>query len=139
MDELEHLDITPAMKQRLSWDICDCAEINDMWGELGLTRPSNDVAEAAHAESHYRMSQAEPFLLMGDIYITLASEIISCVMKHHWEKNGDKLPDEAADFMVMQNREVLRAGVYPILAHMLETGVIQFGPTALSQESIVRL
>lgn len=134
----EEIDLTPVVRQRLAWDICDCQEIDDLWEELGLIPPGEDVAEAAHHESHERMATVAPLITLGDVYVLLTSDIISRIMKHHFEKSGGEMTDAMKSIMAAQNQEVIRGAIYPILAHMLESGVIQFGPAAHSSP-VVRL
>jgi Na+/citrate or Na+/malate symporter len=131
------LDITAAVKQRLAWDIVACDEIAGMWETLGLVPPSEDVSEVAHAESHARMATVAPLGIMGEIYIVLASEIISNVMSKHYEElHGDLPSDAERSIMKQQNEEVIRAAVYPVLAHLLESGMIQLGPTVYADAAM---
>lgn len=128
----EALDITAVIQQRLAWDIVPCDEIDDMWQTLELIAPSEDVAEAAHAESHIRMTTVEPLASIGEIYITLTADIISKVMARHWQEiHGEHPSDEEQSVMRQQNAQVIQSAVFPIIAHLMETGMLQLGPTAV--------
>jgi hypothetical protein len=134
------LDITPVVQQRLAWDIISCEEIMDSWKHLDLVAPSEDVATAAHTESHARMETIEPLGLVGDVYITLAADIISRMMGKHYEEEHGELPgDVERSVMMTQNTEVIRAAFYPIIAHMMESGMLQLGPTVMTPGTRMRL
>jgi hypothetical protein len=127
-------DITPAIQQRLAWDIVPCEEVQDIWRYLDLIPPSEDVAEVAHAESHNRLDTLMPIAIVGEIYITLAAEIVSKVMlKHYEDQHGEQPTDVEQSVMAAQNHEVIRGSVFPIIAHLMETGMLQLGPTACGQ------
>jgi hypothetical protein len=68
--------------------------------------------------------------MLGDIYVSIASDIISRVMKRHFEQTGGDATDEMKAVMFAQNTEVIRASLYPILSHMLEAGILELGPAA---------
>jgi hypothetical protein len=124
------LDITPVVQQRLAWDIISCDEISDSWKYLDLIAPSEDVAVAAHSESHRRMETIEPLGLVGDVYITLAADIISRMMAKHFEEEHGELPgDTERSVMMQQNTDVIKGAFFPIIAHMMESGMLQLGPT----------
>lgn len=136
----EPLDVTPVVRQRLAWDICSCDEIDEMWDSLGMVRPSDDVAETAHEESHQRMDKIKPLTKMGDFYIGHASEIISNIMLHYYEKaGGDELTPLQTAIMLGQNFEIIRSTMYPILAALLESGLIEYGPAAYTGERAVKI
>jgi hypothetical protein len=129
----EAIDITPVIQQRLAWDIISCEEIDDMWDRLNLVAPSEDVAEAAHTESHARMDTVEPIGLVGEVYIALTADIISKVMAKHWEDSNGEPPSETElSVMKEQNGQVIKGAVFPIIAHLMETGMLQLGPTVLN-------
>ena len=124
----EALDITAVVQQRLAWDIVSCEEISEVWSHLNLVAPSEDVAEVMHAESHRRMETVEPLGLIGDVYIALASDIISRLMSKHYEEEHGQMPSDAEQsIMRQQNQEVIRGAIYPIIAHLLETGMLKLG------------
>jgi hypothetical protein len=134
------LDITAVIQQRLAWDIVSCDEIRETWKYLDLVQPSEDVAEVAHLESHKRLRTVEPLALIGDVYITLAADIISKLMaKHFEEQNGCMPTDTERSVMMAQNNEVIRGALFPIIAHLMETGMLQLGPTAYNTQASMRM
>jgi len=128
----EPLDITPAVQQRLAWDIIPCDVISGMWSHLGLVPPSPEVAEDAHRESHNRVAQVAPLIPMTEIYITLAVDIISRMMiaNLQQESPGDTLPDGLLQTLTLPVTEVVRGTVYPIMANLMEMGMLTLGPAA---------
>lgn len=129
------IDVTDVMRQRLVWDIIGCDEVHKYWERLDLVPPQADVAEMAHQESHNRMMTVAPLLPPGEVFIILATDIISNVMianmdeaTHH--QYGEAEIETMIQVMVAQNREVVRGAFYPILAHMLENDYLQLGPNA---------
>jgi hypothetical protein len=131
------LDITAVIQQRLAWDIVPCDEIDDMWQQLELVKPSEDVAEIAHSESHERLATIEPLALIGEVYVTLASDIISKVMSKHFEDlHGSQPSDAEKSILNQQNQEVIRGALFPIIAHLMETGMLQLGPTCWAGSSM---
>jgi hypothetical protein len=129
------IDITDVIRQRLAWDIVGCDEVQKYWKCLDLIPPQADVAELAHQESHRRMLTVASMLPPGEVFIVLATDIISNVMIANMDEstNHEFSPAEIEQMiqvMVTQNREVVRGAFYPILAHMLENGYLQLGPNA---------
>lgn len=142
MSDEEPVDIMPVMRQRLAWDIVPCEDIEKLWAKLDLVPPGEEVAEAEHQESHRRMITVAPLITWAEVYIALTTDIISRVMIAHLEeriKGGqqEQLPEQALEIMTAQNQEVVRGAVYPILAHMLEMQLIEFGPKANLMEGMV--
>jgi hypothetical protein len=130
-DEMDApIDITAALQQRLAWDIIPCDVISNYWETLDLVPPQEDVAEMAHQESHKRMMTVAPLLPAGEVFVILATDIISHIMISNMSSMDADEQKQAVGVMVAQNREVVRGAFYPILAHMLESGYIQLGPNA---------
>lgn len=129
----ETIDATPAVQQRLAWDIVPCEQINEeMWRALGLMPPSQDVADAAHQESHDRIALCSPLVPFTEVHIALVNDIVTKLMMKY---AGDKVPGHAheipqafTDSLAVQNGDVIRAAIYPILAAMIEAGIITYGP-----------
>jgi hypothetical protein len=129
------VDVTDAVRQRFAWDILGCDDVAGYWKALDLVPPQEDVAELSHQDSHNRMLTVAPLLPAGEVFIILATDIISTVMianmneatKHKYSPDAIR---QMLDVMLAQNREVVRGAFYPIVAHMLENGYLQLGPNA---------
>lgn len=127
------LDTTPVVQQRLAWDIVPCEAINeDMWHALGLIPPGQDVADAAHQESHDRLSVCQPMVPFTEVHMALAADIVTRMMlKFAADKmpgHTIEIPQQFLDSLSHQNVDVMRAAIYPLLAAMMEAGIITYGP-----------
>src|ERR1700691_3508733 len=133
MSDEAPVDTTPVVQQRLAWDIVPCEQINeDMWHALGLNPPSQDVADAAHAESHERMNVCQPMVPFTEVHVALTADIITRMMaKFAADKvpgNTVEVPEQFLNTLARQNTDVIRAAIYPLLAFMMEAGIITYGP-----------
>lgn len=128
----EDIDLIPLVRQRLIRDMlpCDHGYID----VLDVVPASEDVSAVLHAESHARMSTVVAFLPFVDMYAILTADIMTQVMYKNLKAtmpDGDDRLKSAGEswhkIMLQQNREVVRGAVYPILAHMMESGLIVKG------------
>jgi hypothetical protein len=125
----EHpVDLVPVVRTKLSYDMLPCE--HNYWDALKIIPGSDEGQDMMHAESHQRMKAIAPFRSMLDTYSVLCADIITEVMYKNLQKQMD--PDEyddghAAqwhDVTLAQNREIVRGAIYPILAHLLESGMV---------------
>jgi hypothetical protein len=131
----EDVDLIPLVRQRLIRDMlpCDHGYIDVM----DVVPASEDVGKVLHAESHARMATVLHFQPFVDMYAILTADIMTEVMFKNLKATipaDDTRVAEAAErwhkVTQAQNREIVRGAVYPILAHMLEAGLIQHGANA---------
>lgn len=131
LPEGEQIDLLPLVRQRLAWDMLPCD--HDYWDVIGVVQPSEDVKVPAHAESHARMNTVARYQPFVDTYSMLCADIITEVMyKNLLSQFGEhEVPEDVTqawhDMTLTQNREIIRGAVFPILAHMLASGVIEPG------------
>ena len=126
----------PTIRQQLAADILPAD--HNYWDVLDLVPPSDEGNEQAQAESVARMEGVKRFVPFIDTYSTLAADIMSQVIYKNAATQIDLTnPEVAGGFeqwhygLVIQNREVVRAAVYPILAAMLQANVITYGEKAM--------
>lgn len=128
----DEVDLVPLLRQRLAQDMLPCT--HDYWECLKLTPPGDEVADAVHAESHLRMNSVAHYQSFVDVLVVLTADILTEVMYHDLKKvldlremNAENAAEHWHDVYTVQNRENIRAAIYPILAHMLEAGVLRHG------------
>lgn len=131
MDD-EDLNPLPLIRAKLAWDMLPAN--HDYWDVLDLVPPSEEISQDIQRESDRRMKLVEPFMPFIEMYSVLCADIMSSVIY----KNQRTQLDESNDFqmgllkqwhraLIHQNREILRGAMYPLLAAMMEAGVIQKG------------
>ena len=130
----DDIDLVPLLRQRLAQDMLPCE--HNYWQALGLTPPGQDVGEVCHADSHARMDSVARYQAFVEIYSVLCADIVTEVMYKNLldhlaeEMNTDVSLENATRWhgaARSQNREIVRSAVYPILAHMLEAGILKHG------------
>jgi hypothetical protein len=131
MSSEQPIDLVPMVQHRLLMDILPFNEVSKFWGALSLIPPSPDVQEILQTESNLRMQKCAPLGPVCEMYIVLTADIITEAMYQRLVSAQD--PDDAyalqtargmRPMMLNQNREVVRAAIYPALAHMIDGGFI---------------
>lgn len=131
MSTKEPIDLVPMVQHRLLMDILPFENVKDFWGALALVPPSPDVEEVLQAESNARMQKVRPLGPVCEMYVVLTADIITEAMYQRLVAAQD--PDDAMSLdqardmrpmMLNQNREVVRAAIYPTLAHLIDGGFI---------------
>lgn len=131
MSNEQPIDLVPMVQHRLLMDILPFEHVKDFWGAMSLVPPSPDVEEVLQAESNARMNKVRPLAPVCEMYIVLAADIITEAMYQRLVSAQD--PDDAMSLeqargmrpmMLNQNREVVRAAMYPTLAHLIDGGFI---------------
>lgn len=127
----DEIDLVPLVRQRLAWDILPCD--HDYWELLGIVRPSPEVEDAAHAESHVRMALVKPIQAFLEVYSVLAADIITEVMYDTLREAMPPAEEEEEkysrwhDATLDQNREIVRGAVFPVVANLMEAGILARG------------
>lgn len=133
----DEIDWLPMIRQRLALDILPSAKRNDYWDILELTPPGPDVSESMVQESNKRLATVAPLSQFIEPYIVLTGDILSGIMYKDFcaklaENGMEAREEDKKEFqkaLIEQNREVLRSAIYPILAVMMNTQVIDYGST----------
>lgn len=130
-NEQQPIDLIPMVQHRLLMDILPFGDVKQFWGALSLVPPSPDVEEILNAESNARMQKVAPLAPVCEMYVVLAADIITEAMYQRLvaaQDQDDAMALEQArgmrPMMLNQNREVVRAALYPTLAHMIDGGFI---------------
>lgn len=127
---IESVDMLPLIRQQLAWDMLP--PNHDYWDVLKLVPPSAEIADFVQRESLNRMKLVEPFVPFVEMYSVLVADIMSEVIAKNQQAQLD--PDD--DFqqgmfkewhrsLIGQNREIVRGAMYPMLAAMMESGLIK--------------
>jgi hypothetical protein len=126
--ESSKVDLVPFIRQKIAEDILPIG--HDYWDVLGLVPPSAEAGDAPHEESALRLYRTMPYQDFINVYSILTADIISQVMYKNAKRLDVQTEDELEEWhkqLVLQNREIVRGSIVPILAHMLEAGVIMPG------------
>lgn len=122
------------MRQQLAEDMLPID--HEYWDVLELVKPSEDVRDLNKEESSKRMQMVVPLQSFIEVYSILCADIISEVMYKNLLKQEDAegIPEEYIKAWhrttTTQNREIVRGSVYPIIAHMIQSGVLMYGSGA---------
>jgi hypothetical protein len=117
--------MVPVVRTKLAYDMLPTE--HSYWDVLKIIPPSDEGGELMQAESRARMRAVMPYQRFVDTYAVLTADIITEVMYQNLRRQIDADDYQAAvwhDTTMAQNREIVRGAIYPILAHMLESGVL---------------
>lgn len=118
------VDITAVLLRRLTWDTMPCDEVADLLPALGLTQGTEEGMNHDHAESHHRTAQVYPI----EVYFRRLADILGVIMATAMtQRAGVDLGEESVKF-AEQNAEVILAGSRAIVAQLVDTGVLTYGP-----------
>jgi hypothetical protein len=130
----EAIDLVPLIRQQFAEDMLPAD--HDYWDVLELVRPSEEVRDLTKEESSKRLQMVIPLQNFIEIYSILCADIISEVMYKNLLKQEES-EDVPEDYVkawhkttITQNREIVRGSVYPIIAHMIQSGTLVYGQGA---------
>ena len=123
------IDLKPLLLRKMAWDIIPCNAVELYWDKLGLTPSSDECSELEHTESHSRLNQIAPLVNYVEIYAALIAQVVTALMVPDEDapEDGELMEDSRYQAMEVQNREVLRSGLYAGLAQLFDTGIITYG------------
>lgn len=119
------VDMTALLTRRMAWDTTMCDGVPELLTALGLTHGSDEGMRIDHAESHDRMSQVLPVEGMLEAYASVAGAVLSTAVM---EIKGLEMSEEDELAWASQNAELILAGSRAILAQLMSTGIIGWGP-----------
>jgi hypothetical protein len=140
MSNEQPIDLVPMVQHRLLMDILPFENVKNFWGQFSLVPPSPDVEEILNVESNRRMEKVAPLGPVCEMYIVLTADIITEAMYQRLVQSQDPEDSYAIEtargmrpMMLNQNREVVRAALYPTLAHMIDGGFITLPQPKVAQ------
>jgi hypothetical protein len=131
--ELSPLDPRPLVIKRMVWDIFphDYDLIREVQGKLGLVPDHDEGLDVEHAASDTRVNKIVPLQETIDILSGFAGEVLAqylvlCI-KAQTENPDIEVPGDVIEAFEVQNAEVLSEGVFAIVSHLMDTGVLAYG------------
>jgi hypothetical protein len=129
--------ITPVLIRQFAWDITPCPDVPDLLTALGLTHGSEEGQAIDHAESHQRLERVQP---LQQILLDFSEVLGAVVTTAMTEANGitdqmaraDEDGSTPAQKFAEQNAEVIFAGSQSVIAHLMSSGILQWGPSAVA-------
>lgn len=126
-------DPRPLILRRFIWDIFphDYDVIREVQGNLGLVPDHDDGMDVEHHASDKRIGKALPLEDTLDVLSEYAAEVLTQYMVESVREHagGDfEVPDEVREGFEAQNAEILSEGLFAVIAHLMDTGVLVYGP-----------
>lgn len=121
------VDMTATLVRRSAWDTMPCPLVPELLTALGLTHGTPESMDTDHRESHQRMAAVLP--LEGQIqgYAHVLGTVLTKAMAI---VQGVDLCGEHEDGFARQNTELIAAATRAVLAQLMATGIISYGPMA---------
>jgi hypothetical protein len=130
--DLTGQDMVPMLRSQLAWDIAPCDQVHEIWDRLALTPMTDEGSELMHAASHARLNMTMPLHDVLEVFSVLCADMIARLhMCRFPESNPDAPPGyaESARFQLTQQyTDVTRSALFPVIGHLIENGLITFGP-----------
>lgn len=130
----EPINLLPLLKQRLAEDMLP--ETHEYWKVLDLVPPSPEGLEKAHEESGKRLRMVAPLQKHVDIYSAVIADIVSQIMLKNLQDTDPEMSEDTIDdwhkMKIRENREIVRGCMYPILAQLIDSRVLVYGPEVFS-------
>lgn len=127
------VDMTATLTRRFAWDTMDCPLVPDLLTALGLTLGSEEGQDVDHRESHQRMHAVLPLEGQVQAYSHVLGVVLTKAMA---VAQGVELCEEHEEGFAGQNTEVIKAAVRAVLAQLMFSGIIQYGPMAAMATSV---
>lgn len=132
MENETELDPRPLLLKRMTWDIFphDYGVIREVQGKLGLVPDHDEGLDVEHAASDARVNKLAPLQETLDILAEFAGEVMAqyLVLSITGKTESDvEVPDEIIEAFEEQNAEVLSEGVFAIISHLMDTGILEYG------------
>jgi hypothetical protein len=125
--ETGQLDIRPLILKRMIWDIFphEWDAVKEAQCRLGLVPDTEEGMEFGHGESDTRINRAAPMSHTLKVLSSYAAEVVSAYACDG--VNEEDIPDGFSDGFLRQNAAIIFDSTYAILAHLLDTGVLEYG------------
>ena len=126
------IDPRPLLLKRLVWDIFphDPDVVREAQHRLGLIPDDAEGLEVEHSASDTRVNRVAPLTAALHTLSGYAAEVIGHYLVASLEATDDdaELPDdEFFGRFARQNSEVIYDSVLAIIAHLMDTGVLEYG------------
>lgn len=119
MTDVEGIDARPLLTRRMAWDMLPHYLTPAVLKRLGMVPPDDDSQELEHKDSHRRL---DPLLEIEDQLVpvlAVAKQVLCGAMLTDQEDDCEQpLTEEAVG-------EIVRASCVGILAHLVNTQVVQ--------------
>lgn len=127
------LDPRPPLLKRMVWDIFphDAEIVQEVQKRLGLVPDSEDGLEVEHRASDTRINRVAPLTGTLETLSGYAAEVMGQYLVSVLETTAGQeveLPEGFHDSFGRQNAEVINSATYAILCHLMDTGVLAYGP-----------
>jgi hypothetical protein len=127
------LDPRPLLLKRMVWDVFphDADVVREVQSRLGLVPDGAEGLEVEHRASDTRINRVAP---LGNALETLsgyAAEVMGQYLVAVLESHSDdevELPEGFHDAFATQNSEIIYDSTYAIICHLMDTGVLAYGP-----------
>ena len=130
-NETEQLDIRPLLLKRFVWDIFphDFDAIREVQQQLGLVPDGAEGAKVEHELSDKRLNRVGPLDSTLRTLSDVAAEVVGRSVLAPVAANSGELevPDGFYESFRRQNGEIIRDSALAIIAHLLDTGVLEYG------------
>lgn len=133
------LDLRPLLLRRFAWDIFphDFDLLKEIQGKLGLVPDDDDGMEVEHAASDIRINRVAPLSDTLQTLSGIAAEVMAQYLCVCVEDDADEedihIPGDVIVAFETQNTEVINDGATAIISHLLDTGVLVYGPKVRRQ------
>lgn len=119
MSNLEGIDARPLLTRRLAWDMLPHAVTPHVLAKLGLVPASPDNEELEHHDSHRRMIPLMDIEVQLSCVLGIVKDVMCAAML------GDQDDEPAAPLSEEAVGEIVRASCVGVLAHLVNTEVVQ--------------
>lgn len=134
----QRLDPRPLLLKRMVWDIFphDPDVVRDVQIKLGLVPDADGGLDVEHDASDTRINRVAPLSIALKQLTGYAAEVIGqylILMLASAAEDGEvEVPEGFHESFANQNREIIFESTYAILCHLMDTGVLTYGPKVRS-------
>lgn len=122
------IDMTATLVRRFAWDTMPCDGVAAMLTALGMTHGTPEGMLLDHRGSHHRMAQVLPLENQLRAYSGIIAAIVSKALLG--QLDDDEVCDDHEAEFAQQNAGVILSGARAIIAQLMFSGQLAFGPNA---------
>jgi hypothetical protein len=132
MENETELDPRPLILKRMIWDVFphEPEIVREVQNQLGLVPDGDEGLEVEHERSDERCTRAMPLQEIIDTLSGIAAEAVGFYMISLVQAQTDEEISVHESFLkayAKQNTEIISDGTFAIIAHLLDTGVLEYG------------